>query len=49
MSTRDLLDLYKAAWLWGARCDGLLKKNETYLKDSLANRAEVIEDIKKLR
>lgn len=49
MTTRDLLDEYRAAWNWGARCDGLLKKNEIYLRDSLADRETIIEDIKKLR
>lgn len=49
MSTRDLLELYKEAWNWGARCDGLLKQNEVYVRDSIADREELLKDLKKLR
>lgn len=48
MSTRDLLELYKEAWNWGVRCDGLLHKNEIYLKQGTADREDIIKDLKLL-
>lgn len=44
-NSRDILEAYKDAWLWGSRCEGLLQENKKYLTESLADRETIQKDI----
>lgn len=45
MSTRDLLELYKEAWLWGFRCSSVNDMNYEYITDAIAERERLEKEL----